>query len=134
MKLVALFIFLFLMACEADVQESVRQSVAMPTLLVFHAEQKVEIWKEQEIITIEDVSLDVPIGMYEWQQRRLINATDTMDLPIAEWTIEEGVAYIFPNDARPSGEFHPCLRCPHTTAALYSRLWLHLQDYSISTK
>jgi hypothetical protein len=103
-------------------------------MLIFQAEQQVEVWMNGQVHTVSTIDLaTLPIGVYRWQTNRLMNEKDTIGLKSIltnqEWLTYSGNAFIFPNDARTDGQFHPCFRCPHSTAALYSRLWLHLQDY-----
>ena len=38
--------------------------------------------------------------------------------------------FIFPNDARSTNQFDPCLACPHWMAEMYSSLLLHLKTFS----
>ncbi|MEM1326833.1 MAG: hypothetical protein AAGI23_12810 [Bacteroidota bacterium] len=134
--LALLVLVVFIYSCEEERPEKQATTSAppVPALLIFKAEQQIEIWTVAEQIVLDRNIPDAfPIGVYDWQQIQLVNETDSLDITFLlsdKYTVFQNTkAYIFPNDARKNGQFHPCLRCPHSTAAVYSRLWLHLQDF-----
>lgn len=135
-----LLIFLLCCACQSEEKASDVELLDLPTsLLIFKVEQRLEIWQDGAIKKYSfNNKIPLHIGRYEWQNETIFNEKDTFLLnEVLETTIDfdtfSGIAFIFPNDARSDDNFLPCLRCPHTAAALYSQLWLHLQPYSNST-
>lgn len=139
MKNCLLYLFLLCCACQSESDAPIGVQANLPTsLLIFKAEQQLEIWQNGQIETHNFQSkLPLPIGRYEWQDEKIWNENDTFLLTTLLTTTTtfdtfNGVAFIFPNDARSAENFLPCLRCPHTTAASYSQLWLYLQPYKKS--